>query len=110
MGPPQPTFVNAAARVRTTLPPMALLRLLQRMEAAAGRRRERRWGPRTLDLDLLHYEGVRLRRPELVLPHPGLAERPFVLAPLAEIDPQLVPSADGRTVRELLERSDGGSR
>ena len=84
----QPDFVNAAALVATHLPPEALLRRLHGIEHEAGRRRAVRWGPRTLDLDLIDYHGL-LRRPPLrpVLPHPGIAERLFVLKPIAEIAP-----------------------
>jgi 2-amino-4-hydroxy-6-hydroxymethyldihydropteridine diphosphokinase len=88
----QPDFVNAAARIETHLSPDALLRRLHMIEHQAGRARRLRWGPRTLDLDLLDYHG--LIRPKrtlsikpLVLPHPGIAERLFVLEPLAEIEP-----------------------
>ena len=82
----QPPFINAVARIATHLPPEALLRRLHALEHAAGRRRGLRWGPRTLDLDLLDYHGlVRPWRP--TLPHPGIAQRAFVLAPIAEIAP-----------------------
>ena len=92
--PNQPNFVNAVAAIETHLPPQALLARLHAIERAAGRRRTIRWGPRTLDLDLLDYHGLILRgaprQPRvdrLILPHPGIAERIFVLAPLAEIAP-----------------------
>lgn len=104
VGPPQPDYLNAVARLRTRLGPRELLAALQGLEHAAGRRRQVRWGPRTLDLDLLLYgDGgrVSLRDLALELPHPRLHERAFVLAPLAEIDPQLV-LASGRTVVEQL--------
>lgn len=84
----QPDFVNAVARIETALPPDALMQRLHDIEAAAGRRRAERWGPRTLDLDLLDYNGLVSRRGEAPhLPHPGIAERLFVLKPLAEIAP-----------------------
>jgi 2-amino-4-hydroxy-6-hydroxymethyldihydropteridine diphosphokinase len=84
----QPDFINAVARIETKLKPEALLRHLHAIEASAGRLRAERWGPRTLDLDLLDYNGLRRRFPSgLVLPHPGIAERLFVLEPLAEIAP-----------------------
>lgn len=104
VGPPQPDYLNAVARLRTRLGPLELLAALQALEGAAGRRREVRWGPRTLDLDLLLYgDGGRisLRGPALELPHPRLHERAFVLAPLAEVDPALV-LASGLTVAEQL--------
>lgn len=85
----QPDFVNAAAEVETTLTPEALLLRLHHIERMAGRKRTLRWGPRTLDLDLIDYHG-RVRSPPArpVLPHPGIAERIFVVAPLAEIAPR----------------------
>ena len=86
----QPDFVNAVARIATHLSPDALMHRLHMIEREAGRQRRTRWGPRTLDLDLLDYHGlVRARRLQsikpLVLPHPGMRERLFVLEPIAEI-------------------------
>lgn len=91
MGPSgQPDFVNAVAGLLTTLPAPDLLAALQAIEDAQGRRRDGpRWGPRTLDLDLLVYGDLRLDSEALTLPHPGLATRPFVLVPLHEIAPGL---------------------
>lgn len=84
----QPDFVNAVARIETKLSPADLMRRLHAIEAEAGRRRGRRWGPRTLDLDLLDYNGRIANDPAgPELPHPGIAERLFVLKPLAEIAP-----------------------
>jgi 2-amino-4-hydroxy-6-hydroxymethyldihydropteridine diphosphokinase len=83
----QPPFINACLVVATTLAPRDLLARAQQVERAFGRDRahERRWGPRTLDIDLLAYDDVTLAGPDLVLPHPHLFERAFVLVPLAEI-------------------------
>ncbi|HHO68126.1 MAG TPA: 2-amino-4-hydroxy-6-hydroxymethyldihydropteridine diphosphokinase [Gammaproteobacteria bacterium] len=90
MGPPdQPDYVNAVARLRTTLAPLALLRALQDIEAAHGRVRAVHWGPRTLDLDLLLYGDRVIDAPGLQVPHPGLAARDFVLRPLADLAPDL---------------------
>jgi len=94
VGPPQPDFLNAVARLGTHLGPHDLLAALQALEAAAGRERGLRWGPRTLDLDLLWMnDGLGRRKTvrddALELPHPRMGGRPFVLAPLAEIDPEL---------------------
>lgn len=86
----QPDFVNAAALVATTLPPRRLLAALHAIEAAHGRRREFRNGPRTLDLDLLLYGGTTMDAPDLVLPHPAAHLRAFVLEPLLEIAPGCV--------------------
>jgi 2-amino-4-hydroxy-6-hydroxymethyldihydropteridine diphosphokinase len=91
MGPAdQPDYINAVAAIETTLAPHQLLAELQAIEQRHGRMRERRWGPRTLDLDLLIYADVTLSDETLTLPHPGLAERDFVLYPLQEIAPSLV--------------------
>lgn len=83
----QPRFVNACIEIETSLDPLALLAVLQRIEQAFGRdrARERRWGPRTLDLDLIAYDDMSLENDQLTLPHPRLFERAFVLVPLAEI-------------------------
>ena len=86
----QPDFINAAAALLTRLPAGDLLRELQRIEQQRGRERgEVRWGPRVLDLDLLVYSDQRINDPELIVPHPGIAERNFVLLPLQEIAPGL---------------------
>jgi 2-amino-4-hydroxy-6-hydroxymethyldihydropteridine diphosphokinase len=89
----QPNFVNAVAIVDTALAPEALMQALHMIEKRAGRKRLKRWGPRTLDLDLLDYYGLlrKQRRTSikpLVLPHPGILLREFVLVPLVEIAPQ----------------------
>jgi 2-amino-4-hydroxy-6-hydroxymethyldihydropteridine diphosphokinase len=97
----QPPFLNAVARVETTLTPVALLRVLLGIEDTLGRTRAVRFGPRTCDLDLLLYDDAVLDEPDLVLPHPRLAERRFVLEPLAELAPGLV-LPDGRRVADLL--------
>jgi 2-amino-4-hydroxy-6-hydroxymethyldihydropteridine diphosphokinase len=91
LGPPgQPDYCNAACLIETSLGPEALLDLLQTIESEAGRvRTAEQWGPRVLDLDLLHVEGVTLDTPRLQLPHPRLQERAFVLVPLAQIAPAL---------------------
>jgi 2-amino-4-hydroxy-6-hydroxymethyldihydropteridine diphosphokinase len=102
MGPPQPSYLNAVLEVETALPPERLLAALQGAERAALRRREVRWGPRTLDLDLLLQGGAIVATPALTVPHPGLALRRFVLAPLAELAPDLAVPGDGRTVAALL--------
>lgn len=98
----QPAFLNAVAEVGTTLPPDALLAMLHGIENALGRTRGVRGGPRTCDLDLLLYDDVESGDPALLLPHPRLAERRFVLDPLAELAPMLV-LPDGRRVRDLRE-------
>ena len=83
----QPPFVNCCAALSTTLSPHELLARAQAVERAFGRDRakERRWGPRTLDIDIIAYDDIKLDEPDLTLPHPGLFERAFVLVPLADI-------------------------
>jgi len=102
----QPPFVNAAIAVTTSLPPHDLLARAKECERALGRdrTRERRWGPRSIDIDLLAYDDLVLDDPDLILPHPRLFERAFVLVPLAEIAPTRV--IGGTMVREALERID----
>ena len=101
IGPPgQPDYANAVARVETTHEPEALLDVLHAVEAEFGRVRDVRWGPRTLDLDLIWYDGEERTDERLTLPHPRAHEREFVLRPLAELAPAL-PLA-GATVAELL--------
>jgi 2-amino-4-hydroxy-6-hydroxymethyldihydropteridine diphosphokinase len=83
----QPNFVNAVAIVKTKLQPIELLHQLHAIEKMAGRERIKHWGPRTLDLDILDYNGLVLHQENLTLPHIGIAERSFVLGPIAEIAP-----------------------
>ena len=102
----QPAFVNAAAEIATTLSPRALLDALLAIERAQGRHRDgTRWGPRTLDLDVLIYGDRVVDEPGLAIPHPHLADRAFVLLPLADIDPALHVPGKGR-ISELLRKVD----
>lgn len=96
----QGNFLNAVAEVETRLQPLELLSFLQEVEAGLGRQRDERWGPRTIDLDILLYGRERIALPQLIIPHPNLYERDFVIAPLAEIAPHLV-HPDGRTSAEI---------
>ena len=97
----QPRFLNGAVRIDTSLPPRALLELLLRTEQTLGRVREERWGPRTVDLDLLVYGDVTVEEPGLHVPHPRLHERRFALEPLVELDPELVVPGLGSVSRAL---------
>ncbi|MDD5273516.1 MAG: 2-amino-4-hydroxy-6-hydroxymethyldihydropteridine diphosphokinase [Methylovulum sp.] len=103
MGPQdQPDYINAVMAISTRLSPSALLHYLQAIEKAHGRERKgQRWGARTLDVDILLYGGQSIDSPDLIVPHPGIAERSFVLLPLSEIAPQLVIPGKG-TVIDLL--------
>jgi 2-amino-4-hydroxy-6-hydroxymethyldihydropteridine diphosphokinase len=99
----QAAFLNAAARLRTALEPQALLDELQAIEQRLGRVRTERWGPRSVDLDLLLYEELQLDTPRLTLPHPRMAFRRFVLEPAAEVGGELLHATTGWTVSRLLE-------
>lgn len=98
----QNPFINACIAIETSLDPHALLFTLHKIEKRFGRDRakEQRWGPRTLDLDLLAYDDAVIRQPDLTLPHPRLFERAFVLVPLAEIVPDRVIA--GRRIGEAV--------
>ena len=98
----QPRYVNACISIDTSLDPYALLFTLHKIEKKFGRdrARETRWGPRTLDLDMLAYDDVTIEKPELTLPHPRMFQRAFVLMPLCEIAPDRVIS--GQTPAEAL--------
>jgi len=90
MGPQdQPDYINAVAALATALPPHLLLQALQQIEQAHGRTRTRHWGERTLDLDLLLYGEQVINSADLVVPHPGISQRAFVLYPLQQIAPEL---------------------
>jgi 2-amino-4-hydroxy-6-hydroxymethyldihydropteridine diphosphokinase len=104
-GPPQPDYLNAVVAVETAVSPRELLELAQRVEAAAGRVRLERWGPRTLDVDVLLVGELTVDEPDLVVPHPRMAERAFVLVPLADLDSRWRAAADALGVREAEIRS-----
>jgi len=100
----QPHFLNAVAQLETQLTPHQLLWNLMLIERRLGRVRTQRWGPRTLDLDLLLYEDLVLEDDDLTIPLPELAKRSFVLVPLVELEPLLVHPVTGETVLALLQR------
>jgi len=100
VGPPQPSYLNAVIEVRTRLEPRGLLEAGLSVEAELGRERLERWGPRTLDVDVLTYDDLEIREPDLEIPHPRMHERGFVLVPLGELtaDP---PLPGGRRLAEI---------
>lgn len=103
----QPSFINMAIAVKTTLRPQELLRYMLHVEQELGRVRSIHWGPRTVDLDLLFIEGVTLQTAELELPHPRMEERAFVLIPLADILPEHDLSGLTDIVQSAMKRLDG---
>ena len=109
----QPPFLNAVLVVETTAVPEQLLAVCLAVETALGRKRSVRWGPRTLDLDILYISGIQCHSEQLTLPHPGLFQRAFVLVPLAELAPEVIfdghsfawwrdACADSGSVRKIL--------
>jgi 2-amino-4-hydroxy-6-hydroxymethyldihydropteridine diphosphokinase len=87
----QGPYLNCVVELQTELEPRELLAVAQRLEAAAGRERKERWGPRTLDVDVLLVDDLTVEEPDLVVPHPRMWERRFVLVPLADLAPELLP-------------------
>ena len=104
VGPPQPDYINACAIFCTVLSPEHVLQMLLTIEASFGRIRRERWGPRTLDLDLLFYGDQVIDTPKLTLPHPRMHDRAFVLVPLAEIAAHWLHPGRLQTVKALLEQ------
>lgn len=112
----QPPFMNSAISVQTSLSPHNLLSVIKRIEANAGRRSSKRWRPRVLDLDIVDYNGLSLSsckfgrvdfthgRNDLTLPHPGIAERPFVLQPIMDIAPFWHHPVSGMTAAQMLKK------
>lgn len=101
-GPAQPDYLNAVLVAECTAPARELLALSQAAEAAAGRVPGERWGPRTLDVDVLAVAGTQVAEPDLVVPHPRALQRAFVLIPWSQIDPDFEVPGTGLTVRQAL--------
>ncbi|CAM3989042.1 2-amino-4-hydroxy-6-hydroxymethyldihydropteridine diphosphokinase [Alkalicoccus chagannorensis] len=104
----QPEFVNAVVELHTDLSPLELLSCTQKIEADLGRVRRKKWGPRTIDLDILLYGNENIELESLIIPHPRMTERAFVLVPLAEIAPDL-QLPDGTQVQKLASAQKGSA-
>lgn len=104
----QPRFLNQVVEVSWAAGPRDLLRTVKGLEAELGRRPDRRWGPRLIDIDILVFGDLVLDDPDLVIPHAGLERRRFVLEPLAELNSELVEPRSSTSVRDLLSRLEVG--
>ena len=98
----QPAFLNMVVKAETSLEPESLLKYLKQLEVQLGREQNFRWGPRLIDLDILFYDDLVIDTPPLVIPHPRLHERAFVLVPLADVAPDVVHQVIQRKVSDLL--------
>jgi 2-amino-4-hydroxy-6-hydroxymethyldihydropteridine diphosphokinase len=103
-------FINGVFLLETGLAPRELLETLLKIETRLGRERTKKWGPRTIDLDILFYDDWVIREVDLVIPHPELKKRRFVLDPLSEIAPDLIHPVIGNTIRELKEALETGEQ
>ncbi|WP_224095397.1 2-amino-4-hydroxy-6-hydroxymethyldihydropteridine diphosphokinase [Nostoc sp. MS1] len=106
VGPPQPDYLNGCIILKVGIDAQELLKTLLAIEQKFGRVRQERWGPRSLDLDLLLYDDLIIDTPNLQIPHPRMQERAFVLVPLAEIAPDWVEPISGFVIRDLVKKVD----
>ncbi len=106
IGPPQPDILNACATLITALSPGELLNVLLKIETQFGRVRQECWGARSLDLDLLLFDDLVIRQPNLQIPHPRMGDRAFVLAPLADIAAGWMEPVSGKSIADLLKQVD----
>jgi len=102
----QERFLNQVLKVKTYLEPEPLLKHVKRLEVVMGREETFRYGPRLIDIDILFYDNLILNTPSLIIPHPGLHERGFVLLPLMEIAPDLLHPIKKRSVRQMIAACD----
>ncbi|MEY8749041.1 2-amino-4-hydroxy-6-hydroxymethyldihydropteridine diphosphokinase [Alkalicoccobacillus gibsonii] len=100
----QPSFLNLVVCLKTTLPPFELLAETQQIENELGRKREIRWGPRTIDLDILLYDQENMKMESLTLPHPRMWQRSFVIIPLLEVAPDLIFDVQGVTLKQVYDQ------
>lgn len=105
-GPPQPDYLNGVVIMRVQMSPQQLLQKLLEIEETFGRERRERWGPRTLDLDILLFDDIIIKTPYLQIPHPRLTQRAFVLIPLKEIAPDWMEPVTGETISQLVSKTD----
>ncbi|MBY0436499.1 MAG: 2-amino-4-hydroxy-6-hydroxymethyldihydropteridine diphosphokinase [Cyclobacteriaceae bacterium] len=98
----QAAFLNQVIELETKLAPTALLRELLTIETHLGRIRKKKWGKRTIDIDILYYGNSIIQEPELIIPHPEIAKRRFTLVPLDELTPDLIDPVSGKSVRQML--------
>jgi len=102
----QESFINCVVEIYTELPPHELLKILKNMEKKLGRKPTFRWGPRVIDIDILFYDNIILNDKNLVIPHPDIKNRAFVLVPMAEIDSEFIHPVLEKTVHELMNELD----
>jgi 2-amino-4-hydroxy-6-hydroxymethyldihydropteridine diphosphokinase len=99
----QPRFINMAVKAETVLEPLKLLAMLKDIESRLGRKSDIRWGPRIIDLDILFYDDIVIKTPELNIPHPGISERVFVLRPLSEIAPDKIHPVLQKSIKKMFD-------